>query len=1415
MISDHDRREHKWKDVACQWESPEDDRREVGCQSDLAETADAGVQVELWAQQATRGHSGGCVMLWKCVSVGEDKPEGGNLEEHSCKHRTHMGHICLPTMPVCPPLESKVLLHTHSMPSVPQFEPCISSAAGGRHSSPTPLTSPAVSGTPPGLIAPISPPLAEEEENEEEERKLKFDCSDHQQPRRRSTIANKRTSQDSRTRRRRRPNDNTHKTTKLINEVEDKESQREEKLQSCGKTQGGQEEEEEGRKEEKDPGEQMEADMLLKQGRVKTVQKKGVEQVGRPQRTKVGPPIRYLLESEEQSHGLLLANHRENMANLKKKLGKLTKEHQKEERRTEDRLQQLRQVCHQTFTSPAFQQLRLSIRGTAKSCQSHSKKFCYTQSLRRHYCCHRHANREGHPAAVQCSKEVTAQQKEHRNAEKPLLGESFKAPDWSRQIKHVPKIPHWLGKYQSSKRRPDTARRKRRCQENDGGKECNRKSSEEKEAKRVCLEEEGDQRSGDGGDQVEWGKEVKKHPQRLKRKMVGPPIRYLIESEVLSCSPLTNQDIHIQSLKSNSETVDGASEMIDRLPATKRQTGHMITEEEEELPQRPRRKMVGPPIRYLVESEEPSHGPLTPNRPNDKPNVRQSNSKTVGGASEMIDRLQATKRQTGHINTEEGGEKVTQEEGGEELPQRPRRKMVGPPIGYLLESEDPSHGPLTPNRTNHDGVRKPGIIQRDTDAVDEASEMIDRLQATKRQTGHMITEDEAEKVTQEVVVKELSQRPRRKMVGPPIRYLLESEEPSHGPLTPNRPNDKPNVRQSNSKTVGGASEMIDRLQAAGRQTGHMITEEGGEKVIQEEGGEELPQRKMVGPPIRYLLESEEPSHGPLTPNTTNHDGVHKHKPSIIQSDTDAVGGTSEMIDRLQATKRQTGHMITEEEEELPQRPRRKMVGPPIRYLLESEEPSHGPLTLNRTNHKPNVRQSNSKTLGGASEMIDRLQAAGRQTGHMITEEGGEKVIQEEGGEELPQRKMVGPPIRYLLESEDPSHGPLTPNTSNHDGVYKHKPSIIQRDTDAVGGTSEMIDRLQATKRQTGHMITEEEEELPQRPRRKMVGPPIRYLLESEEPSHGPLTLNRTNHKPNVRQSNSKTLGGASEMIDRLQATKRQTGHINTEEGGEKVTQEEGGEELPQRPRRKMVGPPIGYLLESEDPSHGPLTPNRTNHDGVHKPGIIQRDTDAVDEASEMIDRLQATKRQTGHMITEDEAEKVTQEVVVKELSQRPRRKMVGPPIRYLLESEDPSHGPLTPNTTNHDGVHNHKPSIIQSDTDAVGGTSEMIDRLQAAGRQTGHMITEEGEELPQRPRRKMVGPPIRYLLESEEPSHGPLTLNRTNHDGVHNHKPSIIQSDTDADAVGGHRRIYLVYRDQRCGQVTIISPCCVRLQRLV
>lgn len=46
------------KEVACQWERPEEACREVGCQSDPAERRDAGVQVDLLTQQLSWRHSG-------------------------------------------------------------------------------------------------------------------------------------------------------------------------------------------------------------------------------------------------------------------------------------------------------------------------------------------------------------------------------------------------------------------------------------------------------------------------------------------------------------------------------------------------------------------------------------------------------------------------------------------------------------------------------------------------------------------------------------------------------------------------------------------------------------------------------------------------------------------------------------------------------------------------------------------------------------------------------------------------------------------------------------------------------------------------------------------------------------------------------------------------------------------------------------------------------------------------------------------------------------------------------------------------------------------------------------------------------------------------------------------------------------
>lgn len=49
----------KRRDVGCQWESPEEERRkEVGCQSDFTQTRDASVQVDLLTHQLSWRHPG-------------------------------------------------------------------------------------------------------------------------------------------------------------------------------------------------------------------------------------------------------------------------------------------------------------------------------------------------------------------------------------------------------------------------------------------------------------------------------------------------------------------------------------------------------------------------------------------------------------------------------------------------------------------------------------------------------------------------------------------------------------------------------------------------------------------------------------------------------------------------------------------------------------------------------------------------------------------------------------------------------------------------------------------------------------------------------------------------------------------------------------------------------------------------------------------------------------------------------------------------------------------------------------------------------------------------------------------------------------------------------------------------------------
>lgn len=85
--------------MGCQWESPEEDRREVACQSDSAETRDAAVQVDLLTQQL----SGSSAVLLQCLAVRPDGPDGGALLQHCTGSRTR-------TRPIQPAAKCQVTL---------------------------------------------------------------------------------------------------------------------------------------------------------------------------------------------------------------------------------------------------------------------------------------------------------------------------------------------------------------------------------------------------------------------------------------------------------------------------------------------------------------------------------------------------------------------------------------------------------------------------------------------------------------------------------------------------------------------------------------------------------------------------------------------------------------------------------------------------------------------------------------------------------------------------------------------------------------------------------------------------------------------------------------------------------------------------------------------------------------------------------------------------------------------------------------------------------------------------------------------------------------------------------------------------------------------------------------------------------
>lgn len=114
---------------------------------------------------------------------------------------------------------------------------------------------------------------------------------------------------------------------------------------------------------------------------------------------------------------------------------------------------------------------------------------------------------------------------------------------------------------------------------------------------------------------------------------------------------------------------------------------------------------------------------------------KDEESHTSKRGEKQTTRIQERKKNEGQEEEERGGEE-TMKEGGrvksvimkteEAECQRPRRRMVGPTVRYLLESEQQSHGPTEANhsRASRDvGRRKTGRPKKEQKELDDSSTM--------------------------------------------------------------------------------------------------------------------------------------------------------------------------------------------------------------------------------------------------------------------------------------------------------------------------------------------------------------------------------------------------------------------------------------------------------------------------------------------------------------------------------------------------------------------------------------------------------------------------------------------------------------------------------------------------------------------
>ncbi|CAJ1081583.1 Hypothetical predicted protein [Xyrichtys novacula] len=500
--------------------------------------------------------------------------------------------------------------------------------------------------------------------------------------------------------------------------------------------------------------------------------------------------------------------------------------------------------------------------------------------------------------------------------------------------------------------------------------------------------------------------------------------------------------------------------------------------------------------------------------------------------------------------------------------------------------------------------------------------------------------------------------------------------------------------------------------------------EGGTPVKMKSEFTERPRRKAVGPPIRYLLEYEGWSQG--VSKGRGAEEAEEEEPRERSNRRRKRGGGN-LLHQLHLSNHRAGGRRRGATVRHWTRRKRRVQKNARRWVILS--------TMKRSGRRRSL-ENNKLTM--------RLKGRSRKEEEHEKERGGGVLLQR------PRRTMVGPPIRYLLESEVQSRG------RDAEGVPKP-----QRRTEAGGGASDDSESTAQTgptnpdgpKRKRGRPkmvrgggasgMTDAEKkkktDLPQRLRRTMVGPPIRYLLESERWSHGNVAVKAEGSDWELKPQKKSDIGGGAlvdaAMIDRSEDTESK----GTQTGKTESTNEDGAHGRPEKTAGGQTG-------------EGQRRRRRRSGEEVREGGGGEK----------------RRRREAGRKVDEDKKEPPP--------PQRPKRTMVGPPIRYLLESEELS---LSREATNQGSRCVNKP---QRKNEGEGGALDdtvMIDRSENTDYEKGR--------------------PKKVRGDSEAGGGASGMIDRS--------KAAERQTDS-------YLQTALTYFDPQNGQVTVLAPCCVRLQLL-